>query len=83
MSPSPEFQYQPCDIPTPSWEEQSDTLTLSCDSQLTLPHRTNAVVISPSTSYNKVQGKEYLFCCFKIYVILPKGTEDTVVTPSC
>lgn len=54
MSPSLGFQRQPCDIPTPSWEAQSDTPALSCESQLALPHKTNAAIISPSTSYTKV-----------------------------
>lgn len=81
MNPSLGFQCQPCDIPTLSWEEQSDTLALSCELQLALSHKTNAVVISPSTSYTKVQWKEYLFCLFQVYVILLKETEHTVVTP--
>lgn len=48
MSPSLRFQHQPCDIPTLSWEAQSDNLALSSESQLVLSHKNNAV-ISAST----------------------------------
>lgn len=55
MSPSLGFQYHPCGIPTPNWEEQFDTLAFSCETQLALPHKTNAMVITPSNSYTNIQ----------------------------
>lgn len=78
MSPSLGFQYQPCEIPTLSWWELSDILALSCESQLALPHRINAVVISPLLHILRFNEKS-IYSVASVCIILSKGTENTAV----
>jgi len=63
MSLSPGFQHHSCDVPTPNWETQSDTLVLSYESHLVLFHKTNAeVIVAMPPLYTTVHWTELLYC---------------------